>query len=267
MATKEEEPLKEQKEEPKKKTFKEKIAYIKDNITIEPVLMTYVVPGVLARLATLNLNLDKACRVNLNYGDKVCDALIAKEGTKYQKEELHVQELIASMEAWKNFVLTAIPSLLILFIGAWSDRTGNRKICILLPVVGDLLMVLSNILNAYYFYEIPVEVTMFFEAFLPAITGGWITTYMGAFSYISEISSEETRTFRVGIANLCLTAGEPIGTALSGILLKNIGYYGVFTISSLLFCFSICFGFFYIKDPERPKTTKKKVGRRYEIIT
>ncbi|XP_039748840.1 proton-coupled folate transporter-like isoform X2 [Pararge aegeria] len=258
MATKEEEPLKTQKEKPRKKTFKEKIAYIKDNITIEPVLMTYVVPGVLARLATQNLNLDKACRVNLKYGDKVCNALIAKEGTMYQKEELLIQELIASMEAWKNFILTAIPSLLILFIGAWSDRTGNRKICVLLPIVGDLLMCLSNILNAYYFYELPVEVTMFFEALFPAITGGWITTYMGAFSYISEISSEETRTFRVGVANLCLTAGGPIGTALSGILLKHIGYYGVFTISSLLFCFSICHGFFYIKDPERPKTVKKE---------
>ncbi|XP_023940058.2 proton-coupled folate transporter-like isoform X1 [Bicyclus anynana] len=259
MGTKEEDPLKNQTEKPKKKTFKEKIAYIKENITIEPVLMTYVVPGVLARLATQNLNLDKACRVNLNYGDKVCDALIAKEGTMYQKEELLVQELIASMEAWKNFILTAIPSFLILFIGAWSDRTGNRKICVLLPIVGDLLMCLSNILNAYYFYELPVEVTMFFEALFPAITGGWITTYMGAFSYISEMSSEETRTFRVGVANLCLTAGGPIGTALSGILLKHIGYYGVFTISSLLFCFSICHGFFCIKDPERPKSDKNKV--------
>ncbi|XP_046960928.1 proton-coupled folate transporter-like isoform X2 [Vanessa cardui] len=257
MNSHEEEPLKAVKEKAKRKTIKEKIAYIKENITLEPVLISYVVPGVLARLATQNLNLDKACRVNLQYGEAVCNALIAKEGTRYQKEELIVQELIASMEAWKNIILTAIPSLLILFIGAWSDRTGNRKICIILPIVGDLLMCLSNILNAYYFYELPVQITMFFEAFFPAITGGWITTYMGAFSYISEISSEETRTFRVGIANLCLTAGGPIGTALSGILLKHIGYYGVFSISSILFCFSICHGYVYIKDPVRPKSEKK----------
>ena len=263
MATKEEEPLKEQKVE-KKKSYIEKIRYIKDNITLEPVLISYVVPGVIARLATQNLNLDKACRVNLKYGDSVCDALIAKEGDRYQEEELMVQELIASMEAWKNIILTAIPSLLILFVGAWSDRTGKRKICILLPIIGDLLMCLSNILNAYYFYEIPVQVTMFFEAFFPAITGGWVTTYMGAFTYISEISSEETRTFRVGIANLCVTVGSPIGTALSGILLKHIGYYGVFSIRSLLFCFSLLHGYFYLKDPERkirnPKSHKKEVS-------
>ncbi|XP_041976558.1 proton-coupled folate transporter-like [Aricia agestis] len=254
---KEEVPLKGPKEKPKEKTIRERIAHVRENITLEPVLITSVVPGVLARLATQNLNLDKACRVNLNYGDVVCNALIAKEGTQYQKEELAVQELIASMEAWKNLILTAIPSFLILFIGAWSDRTGKRKICILMPIVGEFLMCLSNILNAYYFYELPVQITMFFEAFFPAITGGWITTYMGAFSYIGEVSSEETRTFRVGVANLCLTAGGPIGTALSGILLKKIGYYGVFSISSVLYIFSLWHGFFYIKDPERPTINEK----------
>ncbi|XP_059061430.1 proton-coupled folate transporter-like [Achroia grisella] len=258
MGTAEEVPLKEiknDKNKEKKKTFKEKIQHIKENVTLEPVLACYVIPGVLARLATQNLNLDKACRVNLQYGDKICDALIAREGD-YKNEELAVQEIIAAMESWKNVLLTAVPSFLILFLGAWSDRTGKRKICVLLPIVGELLMCLSNILNAYYFYELRVEVTMFFEALFPAITGGWIATYMGAFSYISDISSEESRTFRVGIANLCLTAGTPIGSALSGILLKKIGYYGVFSLSSILYIFSICYGWFYIKDPERPITEK-----------
>ncbi|KAM3961960.1 lysosomal proton-coupled steroid conjugate and bile acid symporter SLC46A3-like [Aphomia sociella] len=250
MGTAEEDPLKTEQKEIKKKTLKEKIRHIKENITLEPVLACYVVPGVLARLATQNLNLDKACRVNLQYGDEICDALIAREGN-YQKEELAVQEIIAAMESWKNVLLTAVPSFLILFLGAWSDRTGKRKICVLLPIIGELLMCLSNILNAYYFYELRVEVTMFFEAFFPAITGGWIATYMGAFSYISDISSEESRTFRVGVANLCLTAGTPIGSALSGILLKKIGYYGVFSLSSILYIFSIVYGWIYIKDPER----------------
>ncbi|CAK1603867.1 unnamed protein product [Parnassius mnemosyne] len=264
MVTREEEPLKDQVKN-KKKSLKEKIAYIKDNITLEPVLAGYVIPGVLSRLATQNLNLDKACRVNLKYGDAVCDALIAKEGNMYQKEELNIQELIASMETWKNIILTALPSFLILFLGAWSDRTGKRKICILLPIVGDLLACLSNILNAYFFYELPVQVTMFFEAFFPAITGSWITTYMGAFSYISDISSEETRTFRVGIANLCLTAGGPIGTALSGILLKYIGYYGIFTLSSILYVCSICHGIFYIKDPQRKIQDKKSEEKPFNL--
>ncbi|XP_053603004.1 proton-coupled folate transporter-like [Plodia interpunctella] len=253
MGTVEEEPLKTSKTqtiELKEKTWKEKIQYVKENITLEPVLTCYVIPGTISRLATQNLNLDKACRVNKNFGEEVCNALLARQGNKYINEELEVQELIAAMESWKNVLLTAIPSFLILFLGAWSDRTKKRKLCILLPIFGELLACVSNILNAYFFYELPVEVTMFFEALFPAITGSWAATYMGAFSYISDISSEESRTFRVGVANLCLTAGGPIGAALSGILLEKIGYYGVFSISSVLYGCSIAYGYFYITDPE-----------------
>ncbi|XP_032511504.2 proton-coupled folate transporter-like [Danaus plexippus] len=259
---KEEEPLKEEKKIENKKTLRENIAYIRENITLEPVLITFVIPGVLARLATQNLNLDKACRVNLQFGEKICDALIAKTGSNYHNEELKIQELIASMEVWKNIILTAIPSILILFIGAWSDQTGNRKLCILLPIFGDFLMCLSNILNVYYFYELPLEVTMFLEAIFPAMCGGWIATYTGTFSYIGETSSEDNRTFRVGIANLCLTVGGPLGSVLAGILLNYLGYYGVFSMTSLLYCFSICYGIYYIKNPKRPAPNKqvKKVG-------
>ncbi|CAG9785255.1 unnamed protein product [Diatraea saccharalis] len=257
MSTVEEEPLKNGDNKIKtkqKRTFKEKIKYVKENITLEPTLACYVIPRVLSRLATQNMNLDKACRVNMKYGKVVCDALLARNGTKYLKEELEIQEFIAAMESWKNILLTALPSLLILFLGAWSDRTGKRKICILLPIIGELLVCLSSIINVYYFEELPAEVAIFFEAFFPAITGSWIATYLGTFSYIGDISSKESRTFRVGVANLCLTAGAPIGSALSGILLNTIGYYGVFGLSALLNLFSIVYGFYFIKDRVKPAT-------------
>lgn len=240
----------------KKKTLKEKYQYLRKNYTVEPVLACYVIPVVLSRLATQNLNLDKACRLNLKYGDEVCDALIAKKGDMYLKEETAVQELIAGLEAWKTLILAAVPSFLILFLGAWSDRTRRRKICILLPIVGDLLACLSDIISTYFFYELPLEVCMFLEAFFPAITGGWITMFMGAFCHISDISTEENRTFRVGVVNLCLTAGGPIGMALSGILLEQIGYYGVFSISSFLILLSLIYGVYYIKDTELPTPEK-----------
>ncbi|XP_028169328.1 proton-coupled folate transporter-like [Ostrinia furnacalis] len=258
MVLVEEVPLKPKANPPKKKSLREKIQHVKENITLEPTLACYVIPNVLSRLATQNLNLDKACRVNMNYTDEVCDALLVRNGTEYLEEETSVQELVAGMESWKNVLLTVIPSFLILFLGAWSDRTGKRKICILLPIIGELLVCLSNMLNVYYFKEVPAQVAVFFEAFFPAITGGWITTYMGAFSYISDVSKEESRTFRVGVANLCLTAGGPIGSALSGILLKHIGYYGVFSLSSGLYLFSISYGFINIKDPERPVPEKNE---------
>ncbi|CAH0407600.1 unnamed protein product [Chilo suppressalis] len=238
-------------EKPPKKTWGEKFEHVKRNITVEPLLAGLIIPSVISRFAMGNLNLDKACRVNLQFGDEVCDALVVQKSTNFSSYEKQVQQLIASIDIWKTIIHTGLPCLMIMFLGAWSDRTGKRKIIILLPVIGELITSISNIINVYFFYEIPVEVTVFLETVFPAITGGWVTMFLGVFSYISDITSEQDRTFRVGLVNFCMTAGLPIGLALSGIVLKNFGYYGVFSTTTVMFMLVLTYGFTCLKEPDQ----------------
>lgn len=239
------------------KTFFEKLCYIKSNITVEPIFAGLTIPSTLSRLAIQNLNLEKTCKIKLDFGETVCDSLIQRDGnltisniTDYEGD---VQRVISSIEAWKSIIQTAIPTFLVILMGAWSDRTGNRKICILLPILGELLVCVSNVISTIFFEEVSVEVTMFFEAIFPAITGGWVMVYLGVFSYISDITNEESRTFRVGLVNLFLTAGIPIGTALSGILLKLWGYFGVFAISGTIYLMTLTYGLVYLKSNTKPE--------------
>lgn len=67
----------------KKKTFRQKLQFIKSKITVEPILACYIMPSVLAGLATQNLNLEKACRVNLNYTTHVCDSLTRRDTANF----------------------------------------------------------------------------------------------------------------------------------------------------------------------------------------
>ncbi|KAI8428710.1 hypothetical protein MSG28_007413 [Choristoneura fumiferana] len=162
MGTLEERPLK-QDSVPAKKSLREKIKYVKDNITIEPALACYVIPGALTRLATQNLNLDKACRVNLNYGDEVCDSLIARESNKYLKQELAVQELVASMEDESSDVCGFLKSFFDIkhvkdtLVVAFRNGPNNRRlkssmilVCVVL-VHGASYVPIVEILNATTF--------------------------------------------------------------------------------------------------------------------
>ncbi|RVE49263.1 hypothetical protein evm_006057 [Chilo suppressalis] len=203
-------PLKSETKEVQNMTFLEKLKYLKANVTVEPVLAFFVMPSVLAMLATQNLNLDKACRVNLEFGDSVCTDLRLRKRANHTFEEDEVQKLIASVQAWKSVVHTAVPTLLMLFIGAWSDKTGKRKICMLMPIFGEFMTCILNMLNTYFFYEVPVEFTVLMEVIFPSLTGGWYTMFLGSFSYLGDITSRETRTFRMGILSLCMTIGFPI---------------------------------------------------------
>ncbi|CAB3243655.1 unnamed protein product [Arctia plantaginis] len=235
----------------KNKTFSEKLWHIKEHITVEPLLAGLIIPSVISRFAMGNLNLDKACRVNLNFGDEICDALVQKRSTNFSHYEKEVQKLISSIDIWKGIIHTALPCIIIMFLGSWSDRTGNRKLIILLPIYGEVLTSLNNLVNVYFFYEIPVEITVFLETFFPAVTGGWVTMFLGVFSYISDITSEESRTFRVGLVNFCMTAGLPIGIGMSGFLLQRMGYYGVFSMTTFMFLLVLMYGTFCLKEPNK----------------
>lgn len=240
----------------KSMTLHQKWSYFTRNITVEPMIACYVIPCMLASLATQNLSLEKACRVNLAYPDNVCTALARRNTTGYETEETAVQQLVAGMQTWKTALSSGLPTILILFMGSWSDRTGLRKPCMLLPIVGEFLSSVSMLLCTYFFNEVPMEATGVLEALWPALTGGWFTMFMGVFSYIADITSVESRTLRIGAANVFLSLGVPIGMALSGILYLKLGFYGVFSISTVCYVLSFIYGLVVIKEPPKPHLKK-----------
>ncbi|XP_032684200.1 solute carrier family 46 member 3-like [Odontomachus brunneus] len=234
----------------KSMSVRQKWSFLTSNITVEPMVACYVIPSVLSSLAVQNLILEKACRVNLAYPDEVCSALSARNTTGYEAEETAVQQLVARMQTWKTPLQSALPTILILFMGAWSDRTGLRKPCMLLPIIGEFFSSVTLICCTYWFYELPMEAVVL-EALWPALAGGWSTMFMGIFSYIADITSVESRTLRIGAANVFLSFGVPIGMALSGILYTKLGFYGVFSITSVCYILSFVYGLVVIKEPPR----------------
>ncbi|XP_017156359.1 solute carrier family 46 member 3 [Drosophila miranda] len=245
---------------PVKRTWREKFRLISNNITVEPILASYIMPSVLSNLATQNLNLEKACRVNMAYGDVVCDALTRRQTANYTMEEETVQQMVARMAAWKTVIQSMFPCLLILFWGSWSDRHRRRKPCMLIPVVGEFLGVVGLML-CVYFENTPMEVAALTEAIFPSLSGGWFTMLMGVFSYIADITTEEERTLRIGILNVCFSVGVPIGMAFSGVLLKQIGFYGVFSISAFFYVVAFVYGFWFLEEPvARPEKSPTQKG-------
>lgn len=243
----------------KSMSIRQKWSYLTSNITVEPMVACYVIPSVLSGLAVQNLILEKACRVNLAYSNEVCSALSARNTTGYEAEETAVQQMVARMQTWKTPLQSALPTILILFMGAWSDRTGLRKPCMLLPIIGEFLSSVTLIACTYWFDELPMEAVVL-EAVWPALTGGWFTMFMGIFSYIADITSVESRTLRIGAANVFLSLGVPIGMALSGILYTKLGFYGVFSIAMVCYVMSFVYGLVVLKEPARvlAKRAQKK---------
>lgn len=240
-------------------SFCQKTKWIFQNITVEPIMICYVLPSVMSSLAVQNLTLEKACRVNLKLGEEVCDAMSARNASAYNiTDEEAVQKAVATMNAYKNVIQSLLPSLLLMFLGSWSDRHSRRKPCMMLPLFGEIFSCVGFILCTYFFYQLPMEFNVMTEAIPPALTGGWFCMFMGVFSYISGISSLETRTVRIGAVNMFSNVSISIGIALSGILYRQIGFYGVFSLSLSMYTTGVIYGLIRVKEVP-PKSNNNNI--------
>ncbi|XP_022112618.2 proton-coupled folate transporter [Pieris rapae] len=224
----------------------------RSKVTVEPYVICYILPSVLAGLAVQNLCLEKSCLVNLSYDERTCNNIMQGRTSNLTEQEQNVQKMVASMTAWSFPLQTALPGILALFVGAWSDRTGNRKTFMVLPILGKLISIIGIILSTMFFRQVGVNETAVIEGLPPALAGGRVAMTMAVYSYITDITSESERTFRLGIITAILTLSRPIGLALSGIMTKRFGYYGVFTVA----CFFYLTGFVYILLRLKEKTKK-----------
>jgi len=65
-----------------------------------------------------------------------------------------------------------------------------------------------------------METIVILETIFHGTFGGISIILMGIFSYISDITTVEERTVRVGIVNMCFLLSISFGSSLSGLVLK-----------------------------------------------
>lgn len=228
--------------------------------TVEPFLLCYLLPSVISAIAVQKLNLEKACLADLNYTELTCHKIITGDIDDNENDtaaSVQAQELVAAMTAWKQPIQSGIPAIVILFVGAWSDKTGNRKALLLIPILGEIISSIGMLLTTYYFLEWPLWVTGLIEAIPPAFTGGWSIALMGSYSFIADVTTLDSRTFRIGVVAVIVTLGIPLGSSISGVLTEYIGYYGIFSIGLVLYVIGFIHTYFRIHDIRRTETEQK----------
>lgn len=135
------------------------------------------------------------------------------------RADVEVQKYVTRLNSIGRLCVLAVAFAEIVLWGAWSDRHRLRKPLILLPMVGELVKTLALLL-CVYFKDTNAEIVFAVENFLPLIFGHWTVVSMGLFSHIMDTTKPEDRTTKIAFCNVFVTLGDPIGTALSGILLK-----------------------------------------------
>lgn len=224
--------------------------------TVEPFLLFYVLPTILSSVAMQKFNMEKACRVDLNMTEEICTKVVNGEADDNITIDALTQAsiLVADMTAWRDPLQTGIPAIFILFVGAWSDKTGNRKALLLTPVIGEIGSLIGLLVGTYYFLEWPLWLMGLIEAMSAIFTGGLPVALMGSYSYLADVTTPESRTFRIGLLGVIVSLGIPLGTAISGVLTTSVGYFGIFGISLAMYIMGLIHTIFRVHDVKKIKT-------------
>lgn len=217
-------------------------------ITVEPMLALYFISTGMSGVAGLNLLLQKACHPGAQrplFSDQ-CD------------NEEEAQKIVTNINTWKPILQFALPVLFVMFAGPWSDNHGNRRRpLIFLPVCGQFIADLCCLLNVFY-WEWSITIAAVSESLTPGLTGTRISLLIGACSYISDITSAESRTFRLGIIAAIYFISTPVGTALSGFLRPIIEFHGIYIACALLNLSSLLCGMLLVKNTACDKEGMEK---------
>lgn len=211
-------------------SIREKLHFVRELITVEPLLACYLCAAIIIVPSLQDLELEKACRVNRGFGDEICVPILLGQHENLTAENELVQTTVVDMHSWQNPLQQVMPLILILFLGSYSDRHKIRKPFLMLPLIGELFSVIFCVLCVVFMDSWSIDVLGVSQGVIPSFFGGYTMMNMAAFSYIADVSTVEMRTLRIGIVQLVLNVIAPLVQPLSGVLYAALGYIGVLIV-------------------------------------
>ncbi|XP_019870843.2 proton-coupled folate transporter isoform X2 [Aethina tumida] len=230
---------------------KEKFTDFLKLITVEPTMILYMMAFMTTTVVEQAFFVYKACTVDHNLNKTVCDNISDEKYSDINKE---VQITVSTFHLWNDVGGHVGQIILAFFMGAWSDKRG-RKITLLLGLIGKLyysFMVVINALQPTW----PLMYVVYTATIPMAFTGADVAIFSAAFSYIADISNQESRTMRVTILEVCYLATMPTGIALGSYLFRKVvnqSYSIMFTINCTLLVLAIFYSLIRLKWRTNPR--------------
>lgn len=227
-----------------KSVFQRKVWHF---ISVEPSFAVYIVVRNLSVFFLDNLLLQKACRFNTTVEPNLA--------TECDDEKAGI-ELVAILHAYFYLPAAMVMVTLSIFVSSWSDRAGRkRRPAVLLPLAGSIVEMSLACLHSYFWHWSPFS-TIITNKLSQALCGGYILHEFACMLYISDVTSQESRTMRIGVLAILRYITGPISQGSSGFILKSIGFFYSFLLCLTLSVVGFALAYYFVTDISVPVEEK-----------
>lgn len=206
-------------------------------ISVEPTMWLYMMAFMITSVVEQDFFIYKACRVDHNLSEETCANLKFNDTLKTE-----VQMTVSEFHQWNNIAGHVVPIILALFFGNWSDRHG-RKLPLIIGLIGKFLYSFMVIVNSFI-NSWNLNMVIYTASLPTGMLGGDVVIFASCFSYISDITTVETRTLRITILDIIYLSTMPTGVALGSYLFTNVvnSSHGImFSINATLLVIAIIY--------------------------
>lgn len=224
-------------------------------ITIEPMLFLYVAETYMKGVVAENLNIDRFCRISLDYPEEDCANINDGEHEDLQVE---VEKLDSVFKFYENLAASVIPVLLLAFIASWSDKRG-RQVPIMLSVP-SVVYLLESLFPSW-----PPQVLLV-ASFLESLGGCWMLLRMASYNYIVDVSGIKSRTLRLILVNLSMNIEIPAGVLFDAWVYNIGGFVWVFSVSLCISIIALVFSAVTVRNKKLQGDSNKTPLKTEEFV-
>ncbi|OXU19987.1 hypothetical protein TSAR_001737 [Trichomalopsis sarcophagae] len=213
---------------------------------IEPVTFFIMFSFSISDSVITDMIVFKTCR-KIMQGDERNNCTILYENSSSDAAKA-LQEIVqphtATLLVLKSSIETLFPTIIILFLGPWSDTNG-RKPLVTFPFIGSIIYyslfaIQSSFEIDTYWFLIPCLIS--------SLMGGFPTILLTCFCYITDVTDSQNRSWRLGFLDFVLFGGQLVGYLVSPVLFKEFGYCVVFAVSAVSCAIGFAYSYFFLRE-------------------
>ncbi|KAL0881699.1 hypothetical protein ABMA27_001501 [Loxostege sticticalis] len=211
----------------------------------------------LGQTSLQNFYLRTACTVDLGKNMSVCDRGVGEE---FRAAEAASQVVVSGLNVSRSFVGCLLSTMVLMFVGPWSDCSGRRKPLLIMPLLGMTIMTMS-VLILLIFPGAPTVVVLYAVQIPISIGGNFGLLSAAAFSHIGDVCHATGRdvTRTMGAHRAAIQVAQVVGAVSGPQLYRRLGFYGVFPLVLILQILSLIYIIWKVKDVRVNKENKVSV--------